>query len=216
MTAPTKSFTVIPDTDIDPDSPITTGLMTALRDNDQNMMAQLVGEPLATPVYAPEKFGHTHDGVNSAPIVGSTYMAAAFEQLSVGYPLTSTSTSYATAFSCRLLVPLGITDFHVLAGYRRLSVGGHTCQVRLQVSADGGAAGTVTSGSLSTGSGTTQYNYLDSGDISAYAGAYGLFAIQYRMQGGTPGFSSVEYTATRRYQMWFDTNSAGTTLGSVT
>ena len=34
MVAPSKNFTVIADADIDPDSPVTTGLMTALRDND--------------------------------------------------------------------------------------------------------------------------------------------------------------------------------------
>lgn len=34
MVALTKAFTVIPDADVDPDSPVTTTLMTQLRDND--------------------------------------------------------------------------------------------------------------------------------------------------------------------------------------
>lgn len=37
------AFTVIPNSDIDPGSPITTGLMTALRDNDDFLLAQTKG-----------------------------------------------------------------------------------------------------------------------------------------------------------------------------
>lgn len=58
MAAPSKSFTFIPDGDIDPDSPITTGLMTELRDNDQHLESWL-GESFVAAV------DHNHDGVNS-------------------------------------------------------------------------------------------------------------------------------------------------------
>lgn len=62
MAAPTKNFTSIADSTIDPDSPLTTTLMTNLRDNDENFNSQLIGE--TSPFVAAEK--HNHDGVNSA------------------------------------------------------------------------------------------------------------------------------------------------------
>jgi hypothetical protein len=64
MTAPTKNFTAIVDADIDPESPITTGLMTALRDRDQNL-AEWLGFG-----YTPSQ-AHTHDGVDSALLAGN-------------------------------------------------------------------------------------------------------------------------------------------------
>lgn len=67
MVAPTKSFSVIPDADVDPDSPLTTDLMTALRDNDLNLFSQLVGEPVGSPPYTPAQ-AHDHDGSNSKQI----------------------------------------------------------------------------------------------------------------------------------------------------
>lgn len=59
MPAPSKSFTVIADTDVDPDSPLTTGLMTALRDNDIHLEEWLGKDYTAAQ-------NHTHDGVDSA------------------------------------------------------------------------------------------------------------------------------------------------------
>lgn len=64
MPAPSKNFTVIPDSDIDPDSPITTGLMTKLRDNDQHLEEWLGGDYTAAQ-------NHTHDGVDSALLPGN-------------------------------------------------------------------------------------------------------------------------------------------------
>jgi hypothetical protein len=58
MTAPSKNFTVIPDGDIDPESPLTTSLMTAIRDNGTNNH-EWIGYGY-TPAQA-----HDHDGVNS-------------------------------------------------------------------------------------------------------------------------------------------------------
>lgn len=66
MAAPSKSFTAIVDSDLDPDSPLTTGLMTALRDNDENFNSQLIGE--TTPFVAAQK--HDHDGANSKKVTG--------------------------------------------------------------------------------------------------------------------------------------------------
>ena len=70
LPAPVKSFTVIPDADVDPNSPVSTTLMTQLRDNDQNVFAQLVGDPVGSPPFTPGA-GHDHDGLNSALLAGT-------------------------------------------------------------------------------------------------------------------------------------------------
>lgn len=64
MTAPSKSYTSIPDSDIDPESPLTTTLMTAYRDNDVNAHEWIGGS------YTPA-VDHDHDGVNSKLISGN-------------------------------------------------------------------------------------------------------------------------------------------------
>lgn len=66
MTAPSKNFTSIPDTDIDPESPITTGLMTEYRDNDINLMEWLGKN------YTPA-VDHDHNGVNSKLLPGNIF-----------------------------------------------------------------------------------------------------------------------------------------------
>lgn len=73
MAAPAASFTVIPTADIDPDSPLTTGLMTSIRDNIENVFAQLVGDPVATPTFTPAA-EHDHDGVNSKIVNGADFI----------------------------------------------------------------------------------------------------------------------------------------------
>lgn len=67
MAAPTAAFTVIPLSDVDPDSPITTGLVDSLRLNDQNLFAQLVGDPVSSPTFTAAA-EHDHDGVNSKAV----------------------------------------------------------------------------------------------------------------------------------------------------
>lgn len=64
MTAPTKNFTAIVDADIDPDSPITTTLMTALRDRDENLRQWVGGSYVAA-------VDHNHDGINSSLLSGN-------------------------------------------------------------------------------------------------------------------------------------------------
>lgn len=66
MPAPAKNFTVIPDSDIDPESPITTGLMTSLRDNDQHLEEWIGGSYTAA-------VDHDHDGVNSKLLPGNIF-----------------------------------------------------------------------------------------------------------------------------------------------
>lgn len=71
MPAPSKNFTAIVDADIDPESPLTTGLMTAYRDRDQNLKEWLGGSYTAA-------VDHNHDGVNSAllsaNVAGNLYL----------------------------------------------------------------------------------------------------------------------------------------------
>lgn len=58
MAAPSESFTVIPDTQVDADSPITEDLMTALAHNDIHL-EEWMGKDYAAAQ------NHDHDGVNS-------------------------------------------------------------------------------------------------------------------------------------------------------
>ncbi len=71
MAAPAAAFTVIPLSDIDPDSPLTTGLMVSIRDNAENVFAQLVGDPVGSPTFTPAA-EHDHDGVNSKTVDGAS------------------------------------------------------------------------------------------------------------------------------------------------
>lgn len=64
MPAPAKNFSVIADGDIDPDSPLTTGLMTKLRDNDLHLEEWLGKDFVAST-------NHVHDGVDSSLIPGN-------------------------------------------------------------------------------------------------------------------------------------------------
>ncbi|MFZ5697774.1 MAG: hypothetical protein ACOY9J_03475 [Pseudomonadota bacterium] len=66
MPAPSKTFTTIADGDIDPESPITTGLMTSLRDNDIHLQEWL-GKNYTAAV------DHDHDGVNSKLMPGNIF-----------------------------------------------------------------------------------------------------------------------------------------------
>lgn len=58
MAVPSKNYTNFPDGDLDPESPITTTLMTGLRDNDVHHY-EWIGYG-----YIPAQ-AHDHDGVNS-------------------------------------------------------------------------------------------------------------------------------------------------------
>lgn len=63
MTAITKAFTAIADAAVDPDSPVTTSLVTALRDNSTHLREWLGAAYTAGAVQ-----DHDHDGLNSALI----------------------------------------------------------------------------------------------------------------------------------------------------
>lgn len=88
MTAITKSFTTIADAAIDPDSPITTSLMTALRDN-----AIHVREWLGASYTAGAVQDHDHDGLNSALVeVGPNWLRnGSFEANQAGWTFTNYS-----------------------------------------------------------------------------------------------------------------------------
>ena len=64
MAAPSKPFTAIVDADIDPDSPGTTTLFTAIRDRAQHNYEWIGGS------YTPA-VDHSHDGVDSKLLSGN-------------------------------------------------------------------------------------------------------------------------------------------------
>ena len=68
------AWTIIPDSDIDPDSPVTTGLMTALRDNVAAAFAKDSGAPVLANNYVVEAMMDTasvkNDSLSNA--IGST------------------------------------------------------------------------------------------------------------------------------------------------
>lgn len=70
-------WTVIPDSDIDPDSPITTGLMTAIRDNVAAMGAQDSGAPVM--VGANAMLLDTKTAFNSAQIDFTDYIDGTYD-----------------------------------------------------------------------------------------------------------------------------------------
>lgn len=88
MAAITKSFTTIADAAIDPDSPLTTSLMTALRDN-----AIHVREWLGASYTAGAVQDHDHDGLNSALVeVGPNWLRnGSFEGNEAGWTFTNYS-----------------------------------------------------------------------------------------------------------------------------
>ena len=61
MVAPSKVFTVLPNSDVDPDSPVSTNLMTSLRDNDIHL-EEWLGDGFTAAQ------DHDHDGINSAKV----------------------------------------------------------------------------------------------------------------------------------------------------
>lgn len=70
MTAITKNYTVINDSAVDPDSPVDTALITALRDNITHLR-----EWLGASFYAGAAQDHAHDGVTSALVeIGANYL----------------------------------------------------------------------------------------------------------------------------------------------
>lgn len=74
MAAPSKNFTIISDSAIDADSPITADLMTDFRDNDIHLEEWLGLDYTAAQ-------NHDHDGVNSATVNISNVLTAYNAQL---------------------------------------------------------------------------------------------------------------------------------------
>lgn len=97
MTAITKSWTTIADSVIDPDSPITTALMTGLRDNGTHLR-----EWLGASFTAGAEQDHNHDGINSALVqVGPNLLRnGSFESAESGWTFTDyTGGSHTTETS---------------------------------------------------------------------------------------------------------------------
>ena len=88
MAAITKAFTIINDTAVDPDSPVDTALVTALRDNATHLR-----EWLGASFYAAAAQDHAHDGVTSALVeIGPNLLRnASFESGESGWTFTDYS-----------------------------------------------------------------------------------------------------------------------------
>jgi len=101
MAAPSKSFTIIPDADIDPDSALTSSLFTRLRDNDIHLE-----EWLGLSFVAAQD--HDHDGVNSAAVaVGAIFDSAVFGLTATGTTAVSTG---ALAFTPKVVLVVGFLN----------------------------------------------------------------------------------------------------------
>lgn len=84
MVAPSKNFTVIPDSSVDADSPLTADLMEDIRDNDIHL-EEWVGKNYTAAV------DHDHDGVNSK----SVSLATSFNWLTTTPTILSGGTASA-------------------------------------------------------------------------------------------------------------------------
>ena len=100
------TWVVIPDSDIDPDSPITTGLMTALRNNVASAFAKDSGAPVLANDYIVNAMINT-GAVNADSISGSdistrvlidTYIASASATIDCVSDITSAYDNYEIVF----------------------------------------------------------------------------------------------------------------------
>lgn len=116
MPAPSKNFTVVADSAIDADSPLTADLMEDLRDNDIHLEEWLGKDYTAAT-------NHDHDGTNSATVRGNpgTHIDSAAEEAT---EFTHAATSYATHVTQKIYIPVAGT-FTIYASYRiKTSAGG--------------------------------------------------------------------------------------------
>ncbi len=120
MAPPVAAFIVIPLADVDPDSPVTTDLMNALRLNDQNLFAQLVGDPVAAPPFTPAA-AHNHDGVNSAAVAVAALFDSAIFDLST--TATTPVSTGALAFEPKVVLVVGVQTFAPVGGFVGFATG---------------------------------------------------------------------------------------------
>lgn len=140
MPAPTKSFTVIADAAIDPDSPLDTTLMTALRDNDLHLEEWLGMSYTAAQ-------DHDHDGTNSKSVVLANASVAQAK-------LKTTTAANSTSIGAGLASSIALT-------------GGSWSMFTF--SADTASAGNIMGfGNGNTAAGTCGYKNTDSVSKSAY------------------------------------------------
>ncbi len=166
----------IPDSDIDPDSPLTTGLMQDIRDSLTNL-AERVGDPA---VYSENVKDHAHDGVTSANVLtaGLYGDASSGDHSSVGSVLLPKYINYNN---------LTINGGHVytVPGSGILRVRGNltvngTLQTVIQAG-PWGVGGAQVGGTGNTGTGTTSVNPWTTG------GAGGATAIGPNREAGGGG-----------------------------
>ena len=169
MAAPSKTFTVIADSDTDAESPLDTDLVTSLRDNDIHL-EEWLGKNFTAAV------DHDHDGANSKPVIGTSlvllasYSPSAAASVDITSVLTSIYKHYI--IKCRNLRPAtdsvalllrtstdngssfdsGASDYHYVTDAK------NTILNDLGVEAEGDTAInlTATGGSLGIGNGASE------------------------------------------------------------
>jgi len=116
MAAPSKSFTVIPDSSVDPDSALSTTLAVSWRDNDL-FLEEWLGKNFTAAV------DHDHDNVNSKSVnlIGALQTSA--HDISFSFPTTSGSTGALgfTPIFCLAVGWYGIPSVRIsaFAGFAR-------------------------------------------------------------------------------------------------
>ena len=137
MTQPTKNFTAVPDSKIDVDSPLTTELMTWLRDNIEHLEEWLGKD------YAAAQ-NHNHDGLNSAPVQTAGGLEARLFAPGVSYTpgLGGSGFGEWTAVHSRggIWMPHGTVGLHVKGDLVRTgsSSSANYVQYKLRVTGPGG------------------------------------------------------------------------------
>jgi len=141
MAAPSKSYVVISDTQVDADSPLDTVLMTGYRDDVVHLKEVLYD------TYTPAK-AHTHDGVNSAPIVPDPSSIGQGELKTTTGTVSTSSTSPAN-----FTLPGGTYGFYPQVGNNVVA----PYKTTATIATDMVNAGYVTNIVLNTSAGGTSY-----------------------------------------------------------
>lgn len=137
MPVPTKTFTAIADSKIDVDSPLTTELMTWLRDNIEHLEEWLGKD------YAAAQ-NHNHDGLNSAPVQTSGGLEARLFAQAAALFIPVDSLGYGpwtTVYELtNIWMPHGVVGLHVKGDLARTGnvSSDNVVEFKMQIEGPGG------------------------------------------------------------------------------
>ncbi len=174
MVAPSKNFTIIPDADVDPDSPLTTTLVTGLRDNDIHN-EEWIGKDFVAAQ------NHDHDGVNSKLITGGFLFG---DNVVDGTTRSTSSGSFVDVPGTSITIPSAQlpSDRTVLASgvfELRTLIAPGPAEVRLVI--DGIVVGAV---SAATTTAFVRFGHLFS--LLLFSGTTPIVKLQFRALGAGP------------------------------